>query len=1317
VATLGIVEFVVFLIQKYYAGLDKSQKAVFADVHFMLFYCALFNALQSVLLAVTSYRVANRMWVRTEQLELDHYIEIREEFERVDAILYPHDQRAVPRSEFVFEFNMKGLAKLWERTYRFMRYPILSRRHADLLVQVRFHALRVHFLKANELPLQLKVSDYLKRSLLSVLQKLAHISAVAWLLLTGAIALVYFLMGIVIYVTNDLTKVGVSLTWIYLCSMIFFVILSLIIYNKMKWIFQRIMRMKLMQRNDFKQGMSIRKGEKDVQNQSDLFWGGNPNYITVIIQFAQFGFALALSILLVFWDDINVKNVPVSNWVYIVTVFACYAAFVAIMAQVIPRFTLCTNLGQLVNKKHLQETLGEFYLQEAERKRQQRLEEHDDDYIEMDNLDEASALSKDSPTEFGLADASIRTTVTSSSKGHDKTKLLADLVQTDTESLRFALPIDQSRRFAIDGDQSIRSANERRMRRKAVSDGVAMMRQMPIKPPRPSVPRARLERKKSNSASDAILEMKQGVDVESKPIRKSTSGPSLNTLSEDVPAVPRSSVPRSRLQRKKSLSASDAILKMKQGVDEVSDPIHKSTSGSSLNTLSRARFEAIHEHDDEEAPTSPVVSRSRRSNTPSSGSAPLPPLDETTGDGVEVAVTVDPLVGSMATLSNPEEPDSDDHSDIDDLPGAHGTEEKHDHRDEPETLDDVVRDYFRGPKYPVVSAVFGTLSCFWVVGQRIEELLLASGAMPDLKNTFQFPLIVSFWWEVGYLACFIAASSFVFVDFGCGRATSNRDRALSLAGFLDVVLSSACLVFLMIAEAQRCYCVEGDAKEDCCPQFGSRTYGGVGNIEPITSIIALRIFRFWIAKRIILFLDKYTKWSSKDAPPKNDHHHHGHGHHDHGHGHGDPRELAVDVWKGALGLYPEVVEEHGEFSAELLQTMLGVDTSINKPTKREVAASQVDDVSTVDAFVSADERSANKAGDSYVPKRVRHRQSLAAANNYTIAENKPVTQQSDLSVISAALSVDLTGEKITFVRPNAKVLRSMRRCDRKVLPLINTWSAVDLVMTKYEIVYFEAIDLVDPNKSKYSEYDIRAMEAGRQALEVTMGGKGMRLRDVAKGRKVVGHLAISAIDNVHVDRILPHEDKKQEEVACIVERHDEFWELTKETYNMKDGLTREARWAQLKEDRLMIHSDHGTLCFRFYTDLHDMETHRDRILGENEIEGKLHKDLALLWCQSIGRICKRAQLKQKLDHYGDGNDEELRDYLRVVDPKNDGNDGVMTKIHRRASSAVGLLPRPRLRRGNSLPSDVTASSPVARSKLSRGNTTGVSSAEVDEFVA
>lgn len=1194
---------------------------------------ALFNALQSAILAFFSYRVADRLWVKTETLELNHYIEIREEFERVDSILYGDEaQRRVPASEFVFEYNVRGLQKVWERFCRFVRHPIMSQRHADLLVQVRFHDLRVHFLKANDLPLQLMVSDYLKRSLLSVLQQLAHISAVAWLLLTGAIALLYFLMGIVIYVTNDLTKVGVSLTWIYLCSMIFFVLLSLIIYNKMKWIFDRIMRMKLLgQSNVFKSGMSIRKGEKHVQNQSDLFWGGNPNIITVIIQFAQFGFALALSILLVFWDDINVKNVPVASWVYIVTVFACYAAFVAIMAQVIPRFTLCTNLGQLLNKKHIQETLGEFYLQEAERKRQEQLEDQDDDddYIEMNNADDASALSKDSPdsTTFNPTDSSTRTTTSNTSnQKQERTAKLADLVQSDTESLR----------FMVDGDQSLRSRNERSMRRKAVSDGVALMRSMSGKPPKPPIQqRSRVERKKSNSSSDVVFQMQN---------------------------------------------------------DEVSKPIHKSSSGPSLNTLSPP-FEPIDEH--KETPVVPRTSH-RRSKTLSSGSAPLPPLNETSSEAVEVAVSVDPLVGSMATLSHPRDASAaaDDRS-TDDIPLDDETHH-HDHDEEPTYLIDAMKDYFSGPKYPVVSAVFGTLACFWVVGQRIEELLLATGAMPDLKNTFQFPLKVSFWWETAYLACFILSSSFVALAFGFGRATSNRERTLSLAGFLDVVLASTCLVLLMVAEAQRCYCVEGDNQEDCCPAFGSRTYGGVGSIEPITAIIAFRLLRFWVSKNIIKFLDKFTHWSSKDVPAKKDHHGHGHGHHGHG---GDPREMAVDVWKAALALYPETVEEHGEFSTELLQKMLGVEASVNKSVKAEPKVVQEDEVSTVDAFISADEKSASNAGGSYVPKRVRHKQAMEANNTFLNIKETPTL--TNLSNVSATF-----GQKITFVRPNAKILRSMRRCDRKLLPLINTWTAVDIVMTKYELVYFEALDIEDPCKSRYNDSDLEVLEAGRKALNVTSGGKGVRLKDIAKGRKVVGHLAISEIDSVHVDRVLPHADKKHEKSECYFEKHDEFWELNQETYIEKGGLSREARWARVKEDRLMIHSSHGTLCFRFYSDLTDMEDHLDRTLTENERDGKIHKDLALLWCQSIGRVCKRAQLRQTLDHYGESNDEELRDYLRVVDANDHGNDRMRDRIHRRASSAVGMLPR--LRRSNSVPSEIEASSPVAskRPSLVRGKTVG-----------
>jgi hypothetical protein len=40
----------------------------------------------------------------------------------------------------------------------------------------------------------------------------------------------------------------------------------------------------------------------------------------------------------------------------------------------------------------------------------------------------------------------------------------------------------------------------------------------------------------------------------------------------------------------------------------------------------------------------------------------------------------------------------------------------------------------------------------------------------------------------------------------------------------------------------------------------------------------------------------------------------------------------------------------------------------------------------------------------------------------------------------------------TFVAPFARLVRSMRRCDRRHLPLLKGWISVDVVMTQFEIV-------------------------------------------------------------------------------------------------------------------------------------------------------------------------------------------------------------------------------------------------------------------------
>ena len=53
---------------------------------------------------------------------------------------------------------------------------------------------------------------------------------------------------------------------------------------------------------------------------------------------------------------------------------------------------------------------------------------------------------------------------------------------------------------------------------------------------------------------------------------------------------------------------------------------------------------------------------------------------------------------------------------------------------------------------------------------------------------------------------------------------------------------------------------------------------------------------------------------------------HGHQNHKEKHHLGQETGTAVELWKNAVGLFPEIVEEHGEFSEELLKAMLGIES-------------------------------------------------------------------------------------------------------------------------------------------------------------------------------------------------------------------------------------------------------------------------------------------------------------------------------------------------------------------------------------------------------
>jgi hypothetical protein len=1298
VATLGIVEYLIFLLQMYYPNLDNSKYKVFVKVHFMLFYTAVLNALQSIIVAMFAMRTSHRMWVQTETLELNHYVEIREEFERVSAQLEKMgfnganastssddsenenakveledgsktDRKQLSRfgdSEFVFEFNIQGVRKLFRRGWDRIKYPRMKRKHDKLLVQVRFHELRVHFLQAYKLPLKLRISDYLIRSEQQVLIKLVHVSTIAWLLLTVVTNLLYFCLGLVSYKTDDKELVETTMIWIFFWCLVGFLALALLVYNKMKSIFRTIMHEKTLWSLEDVEGIKKELG----QEQLSLFWGGDPKLVIVAIQFMQFGFAIALSILLIFWDIINEGGVGMEF--YVIAVVFSYSLFVAVVAKVIPQYTLCTSLGQLVDQKRLNETVAHFHLEEAKYQRLEQIEL--EGYETLDLVDEDVSNQTASPppvsttvlegvrhlkktatggvknvTSFATSrKASSTSTKFSEREADNSANIMAELVKLDTSSLRTILPV--SERVELSKRETERA--RRRGRRKSVSDGVAAL--------------AALSGKVS-SASLGILDSedsrpKKTMDDFSVPVQMS-SGLEMNNNDMLATKDPKAERLARRHRRKKSMSDGVAAMawthsKRFDESDLISSSVPEDVAELPQDTAADLGEELVHADE---------------ISVESTGS-------EDGQSDVDDVPDIDP-----SFIHKP--------ADIIYTPGP--------------TLREKIRAYYLSKRFVLVSNVFGTLFAFFLVGQRIERFLHTQGIVSIDFVSFDFNNKITFWTLTAWLLLFLANSALVFYSVQPFKGLeSNRERSVVLAAGIDAVLTSVCLTMLLIGEVQRCCDIADDSAtssldyvrnlaEDkqyidagpiyeepapcACPIFGSREYGGLGRIEPFAALIGLRIFRHALARRIVRFMDSQQHWSA-DNPMADSIHHLGINtdpfdvFDEHGATEDMEKEVGTisELWEVALGKFPDIAAKHGEFSSELLQAMLGllvIEVDHAKPGSAKDITTQPDGEGSADVAISGKQAfvgEAQYAGLSpdaqeiivagRVGKKVMSVQQLTTyyeTGGRNSSRNLHFKLDTSNPIANEADSI--------FTAPNARLVRSMRRCDRKLLPILDKWTVVDVVMTRFEMVYFDVADIDDPAQNE-------TLEHTRQAVIATKGGKGLRLCDVAAGRRVVGRLQFSDVSSAHVEREMQggeeeHGDKND------VAHQTEYWK-----HRIKDNGThgvRNSQWNTITQDRLKIQTVHGhTLYLRYYSDLEYAESHRPEVLsGSESTDIIIIKNNSFQWIQTIVRYCGPEQLKQPLPHFGDDNDDELRDYLISL------HEGDSKPGHRRGLSSGDPLPR------------------------------------------
>ena len=327
--------------------------AIFVEIHFMLFYTAIFNAIQSCLVRLLSVRRTNKAWLLTEEIEIGHYAAIIKEFDRLERKIKQEKARYIGGiSERAWPtvssdgINDSQSSSCWESLHGAMsgialriRHPLIYRRRSELLTIIRFHELRVHFIESNSLPPKFKVSSYLERSLKSALLDFVHISPVTWGIVMATANMLFFIMGMMLNNTESSKRVTDFFMNFFFYGILVFVVIVIVLYLKMRYIFYKIQQLKLSAKNIQTHRPTLlntmQAGETESFNQLDLFWGSNPRIVIVIIQYMQFGYAIVLAGALSFYDDW--KDDAFISWnTFLLLVLLSYSVFIKLSSDILP---------------------------------------------------------------------------------------------------------------------------------------------------------------------------------------------------------------------------------------------------------------------------------------------------------------------------------------------------------------------------------------------------------------------------------------------------------------------------------------------------------------------------------------------------------------------------------------------------------------------------------------------------------------------------------------------------------------------------------------------------------------------------------------------------------------------------------------------------------------------------------------------------------------------------------------------------------------------------------------------------------------------
>ena len=236
---LGITEVFFFLLEKY-MDINHSTALSIKHSHFAVFFAIVFYNLYLFGIGTLSWFVGSRRWEMIENMDSNHYLELRHSFHRISE----QDGNKV---------------KMTRRSYN------------RLLLQLRYHDLRAQFLMEHDLPKHFLVSKYLRVCLTSDLLDICGVKYYSYSL-TMLLLLSFFVYDCVREFFESSFKADFDII-----SLVF-AFGSLLVCTVLYWKIHRIFNVML-------RGGLLRNGTEDpIRFQVELFWFGSPNKVKHAIQ-------------------------------------------------------------------------------------------------------------------------------------------------------------------------------------------------------------------------------------------------------------------------------------------------------------------------------------------------------------------------------------------------------------------------------------------------------------------------------------------------------------------------------------------------------------------------------------------------------------------------------------------------------------------------------------------------------------------------------------------------------------------------------------------------------------------------------------------------------------------------------------------------------------------------------------------------------------------------------------------------------------------------------------------------------------------------